>query len=65
MRDCSEIYRGGQRAPGFYSLDTSGQYHNNDLDEVYCNDGWTRILRRNPTSDDFEDVRASSCYNVR
>ena len=47
LKDCSEVYRMGVKAPGWYNLDPSGNLNNND-DEFYCEDGWTYILRREP-----------------
>ena len=47
MRDCAEVYKIGATAPDFYQLDTSGGKVNNDEEEVFCEDGWTRILTRN------------------
>ena len=48
LKDCSEVYRVGATSPGWYELDTTGSMSNADHDEVYCEDGWTHILRRNP-----------------
>ena len=47
MRDCAEVFKVGATAPGHYQLDTSGQMNNNDHEEVFCEEGWTRILSRN------------------
>ena len=47
LKDCSEVYRAGVRAPGWYQLDTSGSKNNTGDRDVYCEDGWTQILRRN------------------
>ena len=46
LRDCSEVYRAGVRAPGWYQLDTSGSMNNTGDRDVYCEDGWTQILKR-------------------
>ena len=48
LKDCSEVYRVGATTPGWYELDTTGSMSNTDQEEVYCEDGWTHILRRNP-----------------
>ena len=49
LKDCSEVYRMGARAPGWYNLDPSGNMKNND-DVFYCEDGWTYIMQRQPKS---------------
>ena len=46
MKECAEVYKIGATAPGVYPLDTSGQKINNDELEVFCEEGWTRILTR-------------------
>ncbi len=53
LTDCSEVYRAGVTWPGYYQLDTTGKYLNNDLPEVPCEDGWTSVLIRNPTSNSY------------
>ena len=49
LKDCSEVYRMGARAPGWYNLDPSGNMKNND-DVFYCKNGWTYIMQRQPKS---------------
>ena len=57
MKDCAEVYRIGAKAPGYYQLDTSGGKINNDDEEVFCEEGWTRILTRN--GEDFNGKKES------
>jgi len=46
LTDCSEIYRTGFHAPGFYLIDLSKQRDKRRTIQVYCDGGWTHILRR-------------------
>ena len=57
LKDCSEVYRAGATSPGWYQLDTTGNMRNTDQDEVYCEDGWTYVLIRNPKELEFARVR--------
>ena len=50
------MYRAGATAPGWYQLDTTGNGLNTDQDEVYCEDGWTYMLIRNPKELEYEHV---------
>jgi hypothetical protein len=46
VSDCSELYRLGYQLPGVYSIDPSGSRNISIAVEVYCQDGWTYLLRR-------------------
>ena len=45
-RDCAETYNTGRSLPGLYLIDPSGQGKSSLGVEVYCEDGWTYILKR-------------------
>ena len=70
------MYRAGVTASGWYQLDTTGGKNNADDRQVNCWDGWTEILRRNPSKTYYREVqtspltvtpratrRATGCYN--
>ena len=44
LKDCSEIWRSGQRYSGVFRIDPSGQRNPDQSMEVYCRDGWTYFL---------------------
>ncbi len=46
VSDCSELYRLGYRLSGVYVIDPSGSRDVSKSVEVYCQDGWTYLLRR-------------------
>ena len=46
MRDCASVYQSGLKQPGAYSIDPSGQGKITLAVAVYCENGWTHILRR-------------------
>lgn len=46
MRDCSELYQLGYKAPGVYWIDPTGKVGYDRMVKVFCEDGWTHILRR-------------------
>jgi len=46
MSDCSEVYRLGFTLPGPYLIDPTGKRDQHSAVEVYCQDGWTYVLRR-------------------
>ena len=50
------MYRAGATTAGWYHLDTTSNRNNADREEVYCEDGWTFILIRNPRELQYADV---------
>ncbi len=46
VTDCSELQRLGINTRGFYYIDPTGQRQNQGLALVYCQDGWTYVLKR-------------------
>ena len=62
LKDCSEVYRSGATTPGWYHLDTAGNGFNSHRDEVYCEDGWTYILIRNPKEQQYGHVSFQFSY---
>eukprot|EP00095_Tigriopus_kingsejongensis_P010500 snap_masked-scaffold436_size171858-processed-gene-0.19 protein:Tk10500 transcript:snap_masked-scaffold436_size171858-processed-gene-0.19-mRNA-1 annotation:"achain tachylectin 5a from tachypleus tridentatus (japanese horseshoe crab)" len=46
LSDCLELQKAGQLTPGEYHIDPSGQRDMSQAFPVYCEDGWTYVLRR-------------------
>ena len=46
MRDCAETFQNGRKEPGVYLIDPSGQKKSSFGIRVYCENGWTYILKR-------------------
>ena len=46
--DCSEVFRMGFHLNGFYKIDPTGNMNDNIGTPVFCENGWTHVLRRMP-----------------
>ena len=46
--DCSEVFRMGFHLEGYYKIDPTGNMDDNIGKPVFCENGWTHILRRMP-----------------
>ena len=51
VRDCSELERLGITQNGYYYIDPSGTRQNANSILVYCDQGWTQVLKREYESD--------------
>ena len=48
LTDCSEVFRMGFHLNGIYKIDPTGNKDDKLGVPVFCENGWTQILRRMP-----------------
>ena len=49
LTDCGELFNLGYKAAGTYWIDPTGNRDYQNLKRVYCDEGWTFILKRQST----------------
>ena len=59
------MYRAGATAPDWYELDTGGRNRTTDDLEVYCEDGWTYVLKRDNYINHLREVYSLSYVYAR
>lgn len=62
-KDCLQIYEMGNKASGVYMIDPTGEDNPKQAVQVYCDRGWTTILKRGePEDQSVRQVRNEEMY---
>ena len=62
--DCSEVFRMGFHLKGYYKIDPTGNMDDNIGKTVFCEDGWTHVLRRMPAGGEKVNNFINFCRNL-